>query len=352
MDSKDIKKYELMDIKTGNTMPVPATQELEQSLLLQHERLKKHGLQVEVQEEEVKPLSFIGGEIFGTDEMYLPGCFERNLKRITKYTHGNEEVVTLQDQICQHFYVMDISGENRKVSSMDVVYENMSYDRSKEYINNISFKRLKRGVNLMSLVMLFLWAICMASGCLTFALFFARNIPGWASIAIVACVISFNAGMALTKLYERKWTLYHLREKSRKVVEDVHKEVPDFCMEKLVALMDSRFHQIIYGEKPEEFGTFLDCDISGFRKDHENVINMERTNFWLRKYYREGDYQHLNILQSVYITEYKDNAISREVKDIRIQLTKPINSIMSEDFYQDWYVTDVEVVKDLTDEYE
>lgn len=346
MDSKDIKKYELMDIKTGNTMPVPATQELEQSLLLQQERLKKHGLQVEVQEEEVKPLSFIGGEIFGTDEMYLPGCFERNLKRITKYTHGNEEVVTLQDQICQHFYVMDISGENRKVSSMDVVYENMSYDRSKEYINRISFKRLKRGVNLMSLLVLFLWAVCMASGCLTFALFFARNIPGWASIAIAACVISFNAGMVLTRLYERKWNLYHLREKSRKVVEDIQKEVPDFCMEKLVALMDSRFHQIIYGEKPEEFGTFLDCDISGFRKDHENVINMERTNFWFRKFSREGDYLYLNTLQSVYMTEYKGNAISREVKNIRIQLTKPVNSIMSEDFYEDWYVTDVEIVKE------
>ena len=48
MDSKDIKKYELMDIQTGNTMSVPVTQELQQSLLLQHERLKKYGLQVEV----------------------------------------------------------------------------------------------------------------------------------------------------------------------------------------------------------------------------------------------------------------------------------------------------------------
>lgn len=47
MDSKDIKKYELMDIKTGNTMSVPATQELKQSLLLQHERLKKYVSQVE-----------------------------------------------------------------------------------------------------------------------------------------------------------------------------------------------------------------------------------------------------------------------------------------------------------------
>lgn len=47
MDSKDIKKYELMDIQTGNTMPVSATQELEQSLLLQHERLKKYVSQVE-----------------------------------------------------------------------------------------------------------------------------------------------------------------------------------------------------------------------------------------------------------------------------------------------------------------
>ncbi len=337
------KKYEIMDIKTGNTMLVSATKELEQSLLLQQERLKKHGLQVEVQEEDVKPLDFIGGESFDPDEAYMPGCFERNLKRTTKYIHGNEEVVTLQDSICQRFYVMDMPGENSKVSSVDVVYENMSYDRSKEYIDSTSFKRLKTGVNLMSLLMLFLWAICMASGCLSFALFCGRNIPGWASIAIAVCVISFSASMSFTRLYERKWILYHRREKSRSVVEAIHKEMPDFCMEKLVALMDSRFNQMIYSENPEELGVFLDCDISGFRKDHENVINMERTNFWLRKFYREGDYLHLNIMQSVYMTEYKDNAISREVKDIRIQLTKPVNSIMSTDFYYDWYVTGVEV---------
>lgn len=73
MDSKDIKKYELMDIKTGNTMSVPATQELKKSLLLQHERLKKHGLQVEVREEKeirmylTKPIAGIMTEDFYED---------------------------------------------------------------------------------------------------------------------------------------------------------------------------------------------------------------------------------------------------------------------------------------------
>ena len=350
MDSKDIKKYELMDIKTGNTMSVPATQELKQSLLLQHERLKKHGLQVEVREEETEPLSFGGGEIIGPDEVYKSGVFNRELKRTTKYVRINEEVVTFQDDIRQNLFVMDMPGENSRVSSVDVIYERMTYGRDKEYLDRLSFKLMKIGVNLVGSWMVSLWMICGTSGLFVYALFFVRRTIGWAAIAVAICVAAFKGSMSVTRLYGRKWTFYQRRTRSRKVVEEIRKEMPDFCMEKLVALMDGRLNRIIYSENPEELGTFLDCDISTFRKDHENVIHMERTNFWFEKYYKEGDYLHLNIRQRMYMTEYKDNGINREEKEIRMYLTKPIAGIMTEDFYEDWYVSQVEAVKDLVDE--
>ncbi len=350
MESKDSKKYELIDIKTGNSKSVAVTEELQQSLLLQKQRLEKYGLQVEVQEEETGSLFFGGGEIIGPDEVYKPGIFERKLKRTTKYVRINEEVVTLKDNICQIFYVMDMPGENSRVSSVDVIHERMTYGRNKEYMDSLSFKLMKMGLNLVGSWMISLWMICGTSGLFVYALFFGRNTRGWAAIAVAICVAAFKGSMSVTRLYGRKWTFYQRRTRSRKVVEEIRKEMPDFCMEKLVTLMDSRLNRIIYSENPEELGTFLDCDISTFRKDHENVIHMERTNFWFEKYYKEGDYLHLNIRQRMYMTEYKDNGINREEKEIRMYLTKPIAGIMTEDFYEDWYVSQVEVVKDLVDE--
>lgn len=347
MKTDERKEYELLNIKNGNIIPEAASEELQQSLWRQKKRLAKHGLQRELQDKELKPLSFIGGELLDTDGKYIPFCFERKLKRTTKYWRNNDEAATFIDDICEHYYAMKEVDESAKITSVDVIYEKMSYERSKEYIGRKSFGFMDIGIAVLGILMIFLWMICWTSALFIFILLMGQGSSVWSSITIGICIVSFKGSIRLTRYYETRWKLHQRRMRSRSVLESICRQMPEFCMEKIVAFVDSCINQIIYSEGYEEIGSFLECDISNFLQIHENVVHMERTNFWLKKFEQDSEYLYLDVMLSMVMEEYVENSIIREVKDIRIHLMKPIGGIMSEeDFYQDWYVTGVEVVKE------
>ncbi len=358
MDSKNtVIEYQnqrtaFMKDSHDSSMLAAATEELQQSFVRQQERLRKHNLQIEIQEEDVKPLSLIGGEVSDNGGEYIPGCFQKKSQFTTKYRRNYDEVATFQDNVYACYYVMETPPTGSKLSSVDVIYERMTYDRSKEYMDSKPFNLMKVGVIILGILMVILWMLCITAGVFTYLCFFGIRISGWAGVGAGLCFVTFKGSMALTGLYEQKLRYYQRRRLSRSVVESIRKKVPDFCMEKFVALMDSRLKQMIYAENREELGTFLDCNVEPFLQEHENVVHMERTNFWFEQFHQDNDYLYLVIRQRIYMAEDKDNAIIREFQDIRMRLIKPIAGIMSEDFYQDWYITNVEVCKEMFPEAE
>lgn len=339
-----------------STMLTAATEELQQGFIRQQKRLRKRELQIEIEEEDVQlfPRLNKGGpaqmsDIFPDGE-YVIGCFRKRMKRTTKYRRNHDEAATFVDVPWVHYYTRGKEGEGSKLSSADVLYEPSLCGRRTEYLPSHVMEEKKIPIIIMAVLMILLWIACGTSAIFFYALTAADKDWG-----VVLALLAFGIGkvaLDVTKLHGRLSGEYHYRLRSRKMIELIRKEKPDFCVDKLVSLIDDKLNHIIYAEDKDELVSFTEDGLGNFRRDHENVVNVERMNFWIDKCKKEDGCLYLQITERLRVTRDDRNAITREREDVRLQVMKPIDGIMSEDFYEDWCITSAEITKDLVYEYE
>ncbi len=333
-----------------------AAEELRQGFIRQQKRLRKRELQIEIQEEDVQlfPRLNMGGPAqlcdFATDGEYTVGSFRKRMKRTTKYRRNHDEAASFVDLPWVHYYTREKEGEGSKLSSVDMLYESTLCGRNTEYLPFPVLEKKKVSIIALAVLMTLLWMACGACAIFFYALTMADK--DWGVVLAFLALGVGKVAMEVTKLYGRCSGSYHYRLRSRKMIELIRKEKPDFCVDRLVSLIDDKLNHIIYAETKEELASFTEDGLGNFRRDHENVVNVERMNFWIDKCKKEDGYLYLQVTERLWVTRDDRNAITREREDVRLQLMKPIEGIMSEDFYEDWCITSAEITKDLVYEYE
>lgn len=137
------------------------------------------------------------------------------------------------------------------------------------------------------------------------------------------------------------------RKSPRVTMLSIQDRKPDFSPEKFIAMAAARLECIYYAEAQEEIGAFTEGDLSYFLDAHKDVVNCELTSFIFDDFYVTKDYMYMTVEQKVILDRSKQGRIEQQEETVIVRFVKARNSIMSEDFYQDWYVTDVEVVGDI-----
>lgn len=333
------------------------TEELRQGFVRQQKRLRKRELQIEIEEEDVQlfPRLNKGGpaqmsDIFPDGE-YVIGCFRKRMKRTTKYRRNPDEAATFVDVPWVHYYTRGKEGEGSKLSSADVLYESSLCGRRTEYLPLSVLEEKKTLIIMLAVLMVFLWIVCGISAIFAYAYLFAPKVH-MAYLLGFCCAGIAKVAVVVTKRYGMLSGEYHYRLRSRKMIEAIREEKPDFCVERFVSLIDDKLNHIIYAEDKDELVSFTEGSLGDFRRDHENVVNVERMNFWIDKCRKEDGCLYLQITERLWVIRDDRNAITRQREDVRLQVMKPIDGIMSQDFYEDWCITGAEITKDLVYEYE
>lgn len=120
-----------------------------------------------------------------------------------------------------------------------------------------------------------------------------------------------------------------------------------FSKEMFIAMAAAELKSIYFAESQDEIGAFTEGDLSDFLDAHKDVVNCELTSFIFDDFYVTKDYMYMTVEQKVILDRSKQGRIEQQEETVIVRFVKARNSIMSEDFYQDWYVTDVEVVGDI-----
>ncbi len=120
-----------------------------------------------------------------------------------------------------------------------------------------------------------------------------------------------------------------------------------FSPEKFIAMAAARLKCIYFAEGQEDIGAFADADFSRFVDEHKDVVNCDLTSFIFEDFYVTKDYMYMTVEQKVILDCNRQGRIEQQEETVIVRFMKARNSIMSEDFYQDWYVTDVGVVGDI-----
>ena len=332
------------------------TEEMRQGFIRQQKRLRKRELQIEIEEEDVQLFPHLnkGGpaqmsDVF-PDGDHILRCFRKRMKRTTKYRRNHDEAATFVDLPWVHYYTREKEGEEAQISSVDMLYESVLCGRRTEYLPSHVMEEKKIPIIILAVVMILLWIACGTSSIFFYALTMANK--DWGVVLAFLALGIGKVALDVTKLHGRCLGSYNYRLRSRKMIEVIREEKPDFCVERFVSLIDDKLNHIIYAEDKDELVSFTEDGLGNFRRDHENVVNVERMNFWIDKCRKEDGCLYLQITERLWVTRDDRNAITRQREDVRLQVMKPIDGIMSEDFYEDWCITSAEITKDLVYEYE
>lgn len=145
------------------------------------------------------------------------------------------------------------------------------------------------------------------------------------------------------------WTIYFIiqgkpgikKKSPRTALLSIQSRKPDFSPRQFMAMASSRLKCIYYAESMEDIGSFTDGDLSGFIGNHKSVVNCELAGFIFDDFVVTKDYMHMCVKMDVFLDCNIQGHIEQQEETVMVRFTKVRDSIMSEDFYHDWYVTDV-----------
>lgn len=306
--------------------------DLQEALVLQRRRLKRHGLNLVFDGEAIN-----GGKQKGE---YVKEWIED--KR--KYIFQNGSVSKIYGIVRKTYCVKEDTDAQKKVAFVETKKISLKpYMRKlKEFwdyyfgdIENVKDTLLN--VKFFVVGQFWLWALIFLGIGVTYLFnnnWFAESILGWPILCmwvILALVMIFRSKPRMEKSTSDIALLCAQQKK------------PDFSPETFMAMASGRLKCIYYAESQEEIGGFLGTDIRDFLEMHKDVLNCEQTGFLFENFWVYEDYMYMDVEQKVLLDLHKLNRIEQQEKTVFVRFMKARDSIMSEDFYHDWYVTGVEV---------
>ena len=283
------------------------------------------------------------GKDFLEEGNYQIGVLRKRWKRSTTYIRGQQRMLSPKNLGWIYYYLLKEPGEDYKVSSMYTQNIGEYYGRGDEYKDGRG-KTLSICINIM---LFCCWLVCLLFIFIILILFLNLANNKYNNIidlfALVAMLSPFVAGLVYTIWLKRKCKRWKFRRLvSRKVTSRLHERVPDFCLERFLGILNSKVLRLIYADEVEDVGTLISCDVTGFMRDHANVVNCELQNFWFIDLREDKDYMYLDMSYKVFLDRDWGDQIGFSTENIVLQLARPLQGIMEADFYQDWSVVKIE----------
>ena len=323
-------------------------------LRMQHKRLKNREMTIKTQEKGLTK-GFESGKVYYLqkknryqDGPYTISVLQKKTKRIRKYYGGKEILAKAKDKGWVTYFVRQEPEETVKLSSEDRVSGlRRFFSRGGEY-KLVQKKRL------------------------SFCSLLPILIPAWFGIAVVTNILYLVTGILLLNHFydtdpglmlaisllgaaalnfSARGTLIYMvichlkRAKSYKVLQSIREQWPDFCMEKFISMASNRLKCIFYADSMADIGDFVSCDLTNTLVDYANVIDCETMDFRFEKMSQDEDYYYIDVRQKVLLTGDLKTKIKRKKLTVKLRFMRPKESIMSMDFYRDWYIGEIKIIK-------
>lgn len=327
--------------------------ELVEVLQLQYQRLKKRGVTVRTQERGMKK-GFESGKVYylQTESRYQDGSnsiyvFQKKVKRYREYCREKHEPAGFSDKGWFTYFVRQETGEEKKISSENLEFTWLpgAYGRVSEYQLEQNFQQAKRSF----------WAwtgsLWVGAGLFSGVSYYLLYGFLWVSfpalpekIMLGGSLIAATCLDAVLRIFPIKIFLrYRRRVKSHKVLQSIRQQWPDFCMEKFIAMASNRLKCIFFADSMAQIGEFVSCDLTNILTDYANVIDCEPLDFRFEGMSRDENYYYIDVRQKVLLTRDLGRRIRRKKLTVKLRFMRPKESIMSMDFYRDWYIGEMKV---------
>lgn len=348
---QDMERINNIFASTGVSLPisfsgeseswqVPVTEEFLEGINAQRKRLRSRNLQIHRQSMALSD-SAQNRQSYA-DGAYRIGALQKHWQRIVTYMRGGKQVSSFKDRVWIHYYMKKEPGEETKISSMDVFSLQPPCEKSEEYLKpNVISKGKILAVGALIIAIL-CWLL---TGMILPIMLVFLLIPSfWGYAAILVQFFIWPGVLAIgSTWFFRKCKLWvKWREDSRKVVATIREREPEFCIEKLISIINSRTQRLMFADTVEDVGDMVSCDIYGFLKDHANVVNCETQNFWFTGFRQDGNYMYMDVTLRIRLERDLGGRIERSKQTIMLQLNKAVQGIMSEDLYHDWSIVKIE----------
>ncbi len=348
---QDFNKIDSIFANTGVSLPVsydgeteswqlPVSEEFLEGVNAQRKRLRTRNLQIHRQSMPLKEDA--QNRQSYADGVYRIGSLRKHWKRSVSYMRGGKEISCFRDRVWMQYYMKKEPGEETKISSLDVFYLLLPFGRSDEYrAEDLISKGKVLSVGTLIITILSWLLTGMILPLFVICLVFPSL---WVYAAILVRLLLWTGGISIagTWFYRKSKLWVRWRENSRKVVAAIRAREPEFCIEKLISIINSRVQRLLYADMEEDVGDIISCDIYGFLKDHANVVNCETQNFWFTGFRTDGNYMYMEVTLRIRLERDLGSRIERSKQTIMLQLNKAVQGIMSEDLYNDWSIARIE----------
>ncbi len=317
-----------------------AGQDLQEALVMQRRRLNKRRLRLGVEESDIETNSFTESFHDGSQDI---GYFRENLKVNKRYIYQDGKISEIPKLACREYYVKDNLGEAQQVTSVDAAWRIHSlYRRNTEHYDQERFDSKNATEDsfvyfmlpFMGMLAAFFLSIFVT---MTISAFNIRiSIKLWYLPTILAG-FGVVASLILWKKHKDR------RVASREVLSRIRDRFPDFSAEKFMAMAAGRLKCICYAEEARELNTFANTDLSAFVAAHKDVVNCDQRDFFFQSFVAGDEWFCIEAEVPVWLDKDVRSHVKQEKETIHIKFVRPVASIMSIDFYHDWYVAEVEV---------
>lgn len=328
------------------------TPELVEVLQMQHKRLKKRGVQLKTQENDLAK-GWVRGRIYylQTESSYQDGLYtiavlKKKKKRIREYYREKQMLSKFKDKAWFTYFVRQEPEEGIKLSSEDVTFKALgNYSREIEYYSELYFKQeTSELVGILCALWLFASAISNGAGYVLGGLLsmLLPILPG-DTLAIVATVGAAGLDCVFKISIIKFFINWRRRHKSHKHLQSIRNQWQDFSVEKFIAMADSRLKRIFYADSMADIGDFVSCDLTELLRKYANVVDCESMDFWFKGMSQDENYEYIDVRQKVLLTGDLGNRMKRKKFTVKIRYMRSKDSIMYTDFYRDWYISEIEV---------
>lgn len=339
-----------------------ATEDLQRSHILQRKRLSKRGVSMEIEETDISRIPFLGGipfvrkERFFQDGEYTVGCVRKKVKRSMLFTKKEERIGEFYKNIRLHYYTTGEPGEEADVSSEDVFYSKEPFDERGEYwndarwIGDIALLALVYGVLVLLVGITVVGLGHSVSSIFKSDIIFSsvsRTAEGLKILAMLPMLIPLVIAIPLKQFVKWYRFLYQKRKKSKEVLEKIRGVKPDFSIEKFISVADSRMKAAYYMEDMQDVEGFVSCDIQDWNISTSCVLHCDMTSFWFDSFYQDEKNQYMEVTHRAAIFEDGGRRIKEMQRMVKVLFVRPKESIMTTDYYYDWYIDKIEMNKDF-----
>ena len=305
--------------------------DLQEALVLQRRRLKWCGLKLIIRESSLK------------DSKQEGEYLKEYIDNTRKYLYINGENSSLSGRVQKKYCINKDSDAKRKVMLVEVKdksfkpYIKKIQEFWQYYFGDIEHVKASLSNFWFAFIGFFFTIVLSILSAFIFAIFHGDG----ETQSFGAFIWPIPCMWVILTIYFIIQGKPRIKKKSpRTALLSIQSRKSDFSPSHFMAMASSRLKCLYYAESREDIGSFTDPDLNIYLNHQKNVVNCELAGFAFDDFVVTKDYMQMCVEMKVILDCNVQRHIEQQEETVKVRFVKARDSIMSEDFYHDWYVTD------------